>query len=67
MKALNPCRKLGSRFPANVYFPWHYRLLVYVIERPTGDGGRGIMLTEYHAVMFPLLVAAVREGLAHGA
>jgi hypothetical protein len=27
-------------------------------------GGRGIMLTGHHELMFPLLVAALREALA---
>jgi hypothetical protein len=45
----------------------HYRPRVNVVERPTRGGGRGIMLTGHHEIMFPLLVAAVREELRRGA
>jgi hypothetical protein len=45
-------------------FVRHYRPRVNVVERPTEDAaGRGIMLTGHHEIMFPLLVAAVREEL----
>jgi hypothetical protein len=35
-----------------------------VVDRPTRGGGRGIVLTGHHELMFPLLVAAVREELS---
>jgi hypothetical protein len=42
----------------------HYRPRNNVFERPTENGGRRIMLTGHHEVMFPLLAAAIREELA---
>jgi deoxyhypusine synthase len=67
LKALNLCRNLGRRVKgfttADMDFVRHYRPRVNVVERPTRDGGRGIMLTGHHEIMFPLLAAAVREEL----
>jgi deoxyhypusine synthase len=67
LKALNLCRNLGSKVrdftTADMDFVRHYRPRVNVVERPTRNGGRGIMLTGHHEIMFPLLVAAVREEL----
>ncbi|HZY59488.1 MAG TPA: hypothetical protein VFE56_06985 [Candidatus Binataceae bacterium] len=67
LKALNLCRNLGRRVrdftAADMDFVRHYRPRVNVVERPTQGGGRGIMLTGHHEIMFPLLVAAVREEL----
>ncbi len=64
LKALNLCRNLGRRArsftTADMDFVRHYRPRVNVVERPTDGGGRGIMLTGHHEIMFPLLVAAVR-------
>jgi hypothetical protein len=40
-----------------------YRPRMNVVDRPTRDGGRGFVLTGHHELMFPLLVAAVREEL----
>jgi hypothetical protein len=45
-------------------FVRHYRPRMNVVERPTMGGGRGIMLTGHHELMFPLLVAAVGEAIA---
>lgn len=71
LKALNLCRNLGSSVrdftTADMDFVRHYRPRVNVVERPTSDGGRGIMLTGHHEIMFPLLVAAVREELSRSA
>ncbi len=71
MKALNLARNLGrtvGNFTAvDMDFIRHYRPRTNVVERPTQDGGRGIMLTGHHELMFPLLAAAVREELARGA
>jgi deoxyhypusine synthase len=68
LKALNLARNLGrkvNRFTAaDMDFVRHYRPRMNVVERPTIDGGRGIMLTGHHELMFPLLVAAIREALA---
>ncbi len=70
LKALNLCRNLGRKVrdftTADLDFVRHYRLRVNVVERPTRNGGRGIMLTGHHEIMFPLLVAAVREELRRG-
>jgi deoxyhypusine synthase len=71
LKALNLCRNLGATvrdfITADMDFVRHYRPRVNVVERPAGDGGRGIMLTGHHEIMFPLLIAAVREELHRGA
>jgi hypothetical protein len=68
MKALNLERNLGRRIgaftTADMDFIRHYRPRVNVIERPTLGGGKGFALTGHHEIMFPLLVAAVREELA---
>ncbi|MGD0290037.1 MAG: hypothetical protein ABSC63_10345 [Candidatus Binataceae bacterium] len=68
LKALNLARNLGrkvDRFTAaDMDFVRHYRPRMNVVERPTIGGGRGIMLTGHHELMFPLLVAALREALA---
>ena len=68
LKALNLARNLGhkvNRFTAaDMDFVRHYRPRMNVVERPTMGGGRGIMLTGHHELMFPLLVAAIREALA---
>ena len=65
MKALNLARNLGkkvTRFTAaDMDFIRHYRPRMNVVERPTQEGGRGIMLTGHHEIMFPLLAAAIRE------
>jgi len=68
LKALNLARNLGhkvDRFTAaDMDFVRHYRPRMNVVERPTMGGGRGIMLTGHHELMFPLLIAAIREDLA---
>jgi hypothetical protein len=70
LKALNLARNLGRRVAglcaADMDFIRQYRPRLNVVERPTagGKGGRGIMLTGHHEIMFPLLAAAVREELA---
>jgi len=67
LKALNLCRNLGRKVrdftTADMDFVRHYRPRVNVVERPTQGGGRGIMLTGHHEIMFPLLAAAVKEEL----
>jgi deoxyhypusine synthase len=68
LKALNLARNLGhkvERFTAaDMDFVRHYRPRMNVVERPTVGGGRGIILTGHHELMFPLLVAAIRETVA---
>jgi deoxyhypusine synthase len=68
LKALNLARNLGRRVTgfcaADMDFIRHYRPRLNIVERPTTGGGRGILLTGHHEIMFPLLAAAVREELA---
>jgi hypothetical protein len=68
LKALNLARNLGARVTnftaADMDFIRQYRPRMNVVERPTTRGGRRIMLTGHHEIMFPLLIAAVREQLA---
>jgi hypothetical protein len=67
LKALNLARNLGCSVngfsAADLDFIRHYRPRVNVIERPTGDSGRGFALTGHHEIMFPLLAAAIRVEL----
>ena len=68
LKALNLARNLGRRVDdftaADMDFVRQYRPRMNVVERPTMGSGQGITLTGHHELMFPLLVAAVREELA---
>jgi deoxyhypusine synthase len=68
MKALNLARNLGCTIEnftaADMDFIRHYRPRMNVVERPTQGGGRGVMLTGHHEIMFPLLAAAAREELS---
>lgn len=68
LKALNLARNLGHKVnaltAADMDFIRHYRPARNVVERPTETGGRRIMLTGHHEVMFPMLAAAVREEMA---
>jgi len=41
----------------------HYRPRVNVVQRPTSSAGQGFSLTGPHEILFPLLIAAVRENL----
>ena len=70
LKALNLARNLGRKIDsftaADMDFIRQYRPRMNVVERPTQGGGRGIMLTGHHELMFPLLAAAIREELARG-
>jgi deoxyhypusine synthase len=67
LKALNLARNLGRRITdftaADMDFIRHYRPRMNVLARPTETGGRKIALTGHHEIMFPLLIAAVREEL----
>jgi deoxyhypusine synthase len=68
LKALNLARNLGRQVEdftaADMDFVRQYRPRMNVVERPTMGSGQGISLTGHHELMFPLLVAAVREELA---
>jgi deoxyhypusine synthase len=68
MKALNLARNLGCKVvdltTVDMDFTRHYRPRMNVVERPTKDVGIGLSLTGHHEIMFPLLVAAVKEELA---
>ncbi len=68
LKALNLARNLGAKVTgftaADMDFIRQYRPRMNVVERPTAGGGRRIVLTGHHEIMFPLLIAAVREQLA---
>jgi deoxyhypusine synthase len=70
LKALNLARNLGRKVgaftAADMDFIRQYRPRMNVVDRPTHDGGRGFVLTGHHELMFPLLVAAMREELARG-
>jgi hypothetical protein len=67
LKALTLARNLGHRArdftTANLDFRAHYRPLTNVVRRPTLQGGRGFNLIGHHEIMFPLLVAALKEAL----
>lgn len=67
LKALSLVRNLGHEVKhlttLNMDFIRHYRPLTNVVQRPTLEGGQGYSLTGHHEIMFPLLAAAVIEGL----
>lgn len=67
LKALSLVRNLGyevKRFTTvNMDFIRHYRPMANVVDRPTREGGQGYALIGHHEIMFPLLAAAVIEGL----
>jgi hypothetical protein len=67
LKALSAARNLGHRvedfITLNMDFIQHYRPTQNVVCRPTTQGGKGFALTGHHEIMFPLLAAAVIEGL----
>ncbi len=68
LKALSVVRNLGYEVKnfttVNMDFIQHYRPLTNVVNRPTLEGGRGYNLVGHHEIMFPLLAAAVIEGLS---
>ena len=68
LKALTIARNLSGGTPVNFTavdcdMQRHYRPRVNVVERPTRAGGRGIMLTGHHELLFPLLCWAVLDRL----
>ena len=67
LKALSAARNLGHKVEdfatLNMDFIQHYRPIQNVVQRPTAKGGKGFTLTGHHEIMFPLLAAAIIEGL----
>lgn len=67
LKALTLVRNLGYEVKeittVNMDFIRHYRPMTNVVHRPTLEGGKGYSLVGHHEIMFPLLAAAVIEGL----
>jgi hypothetical protein len=67
LKALSLVRNLGhdvtNMSTVNMDFIRHYRPMTNVVQRPTMEGGQGYSLVGHHEIMFPLLAAAVIEGL----
>lgn len=65
LKAVSVVRNLGYSLEGlttvNMDFQRQYRTQVNVIQRPTQEGGKGINLIGHHEIMFPLLMAAVKE------
>ena len=67
LKALSVARNLGHSVKnittVNMDFIRQYRPMTNVVNRPTLDGGKGFSLVGHHEIMFPLLAAAVIEGI----
>ena len=71
LKAVSVVRNLGTPLDpittANFDFVQHYRPLQNVVKRPTSasraNRSRGFAITGHHEIMFPLLAAAVVEGI----
>jgi hypothetical protein len=68
LKALTLVRNLGYQAKnfttVNMDFIRHYRPMTNVVHRPTLDGGKGYNLVGHHEIMFPMLAAALIEGLS---
>lgn len=68
LKALTLVRNLGHKVAhfttVNMDFIRHYRPMTNVVFRPTSKAGAGYNLVGHHEIMFPLLAAAVIEGVA---
>jgi deoxyhypusine synthase len=67
LKALNIAINLGNKVEnittVNMDFIQHYRPKENVLKRPTMKSGKHYALTGHHEIMFPLLAAAVIEGM----
>jgi hypothetical protein len=67
LKALSLVRNLGHPLKklttVNMDFNRHYRPMTNVVQRPTLEGGEGYALVGHHEIMFPLLAAAVIDGI----
>jgi len=70
LKALTLVRNLGYEVrdftTVNMDFIRHYRPMTNVVHRPTLEDGKGYCLVGHHEIMFPLLAAAVIEGMRDG-
>lgn len=68
LKAVSVVTNLGYNLDGittiNMDFQRHYRPQVNVTQRPTAGRGQGITLIGHHEIMFPLLMAAVKERMA---
>jgi deoxyhypusine synthase len=67
LKAIAVTRNLGHDVKnfttVNMDFIQHYRARENVLRRPVLSGGRSYAITGHHEIMFPLLAAAVMEGI----
>lgn len=67
LKAIAVTRNLGHDVKnfttVNMDFIQHYRARENVLRRPVLSGGSSYALTGHHEIMFPLLAAAVMEGI----
>jgi len=61
--ARNLCSKVENITTVNMDFMQHYRPTQNVLRRPTLQKGCAYALTGHHEIMFPLLAAAVIEGI----
>jgi hypothetical protein len=67
LKAIAVTRNLGHDVKnfttVNMDFIQHYRARENVLRRPVLSGGSSYAITGHHEIMFPLLAAAVMEGM----
>jgi hypothetical protein len=67
LKAIAVTRNLGHDVKnfttVNMDFIQHYRARENVLRRPVLSGGSSYAITGHHEIMFPLLAAAVMEGI----
>lgn len=67
LKAISVARNLGNKVDnittVNMDFTQHYRGRENVLRRPTMCGGVSYAITGHHEIMFPLLAAALIEGI----
>jgi len=68
LKALTVARNLSGGRPAGFTavdcdMVRHYRPRLNVVERPTGSGGKGYLLTGHHEILIPLIVWGVDAAL----
>ncbi|HUN65699.1 MAG TPA: hypothetical protein VMW43_06315 [Bacteroidota bacterium] len=65
LKAVTVARNLGAPVrnfsSANFDMIQQYRSRLNVVERPTGNGGRGYLFTGHHELMIPLLAAMINS------
>lgn len=70
LKALTVAKNLGHKVDdlttVNMDFIQHYRARENVLRRPTMHKGTAYAITGHHEIMFPMLAAAVVEGLEKG-